>query len=32
VVLDMFASFCTGREDANGAMKMAERQWQRIYR
>jgi multiple sugar transport system substrate-binding protein len=32
VVLDMFASFCTGREDAKGAMKMAERQLQRIYR
>jgi multiple sugar transport system substrate-binding protein len=32
VVLDMFASFCTGREDANGAIKIAERQLQRIYR
>jgi multiple sugar transport system substrate-binding protein len=32
VVLDMFASFCTGREDAKGAMKIAERQLQRIYR
>jgi len=32
VVVDMFASFCTGREDAKGAMKIAERQLQRIYR
>jgi multiple sugar transport system substrate-binding protein len=32
VLLDMFASFCTGREDAKGAMRMAERQLQRIYR
>jgi multiple sugar transport system substrate-binding protein len=32
IVLDMFASFCTGREDAKGAMKIAERQLQRIYR
>jgi multiple sugar transport system substrate-binding protein len=32
VVLDMFASFCTGREDAKGAMKIADRQLQRIYR
>jgi multiple sugar transport system substrate-binding protein len=32
VVLDMFASFCTGREDAKGAVKIAERQLQRIYR
>jgi len=32
VLLDMFASFCTGREDAKGAMKIAERQLQRIYR
>jgi multiple sugar transport system substrate-binding protein len=32
VVLDMFASFCTGREDAKGAIKTAERQLQRIYR
>jgi multiple sugar transport system substrate-binding protein len=32
VVLDMFASFCTGREDAKGAMKVAERRLQRIYR
>ena len=32
VLVDMFASFCTGREDAKGAMKIAERQLQRIYR
>ncbi|HZP78467.1 MAG TPA: ABC transporter substrate-binding protein [Pseudolabrys sp.] len=32
VVLDMFAAFCTGREDAKGAIKIAERQLQRIYR
>ena len=32
VVLDMFASFCTGREEAKGAIKIAERQLQRIYR
>jgi multiple sugar transport system substrate-binding protein len=32
VVLDMFANFCTGREDAKGAIKIAERQLQRIYR
>jgi multiple sugar transport system substrate-binding protein len=32
VLVDMFASCCTGREDAKGAMKIAERQLQRIYR
>jgi multiple sugar transport system substrate-binding protein len=32
VLVDMFASFCTGRENAKGAMKIAERQLQRIYR
>ena len=32
VVLDMFANVCTGREDPKSAMKMAERQVQRIYR
>lgn len=32
IVLDMFANFCTGREDAQGAMRLAERQLQRIYR
>jgi multiple sugar transport system substrate-binding protein len=31
-VVDMFASYCTGREDAKGAIKIAERQLQRIYR
>jgi multiple sugar transport system substrate-binding protein len=28
----MFANVATGREDAKSAMKMAERQMQRIYR
>jgi multiple sugar transport system substrate-binding protein len=32
VVVDMFASYCTGREDAKGSIKIAERQLQRIYR
>jgi multiple sugar transport system substrate-binding protein len=32
VVLDMFAAFCTGRDDTKTAMKNAERQLQRIYR
>ncbi len=32
VLLDMFAAYATGREDAKGAMKLAERQLQRIYR
>jgi multiple sugar transport system substrate-binding protein len=32
VALDMFASYCIGREDTKGAMKIAERQLQRIYR
>jgi multiple sugar transport system substrate-binding protein len=32
VLLDMFASYCTGREDLKGAIKFAERQFQRIYR
>ena len=32
VLVDMFASYCTGREDAKGAMRTAERQLQRIYR
>ncbi|MFM9973638.1 MAG: ABC transporter substrate-binding protein [Beijerinckiaceae bacterium] len=32
VVLDMFATVATGREDAKGAMRIAERQAQRIYR
>lgn len=32
VVVDMFANFCSGREDAKGAIKIAERQLTRIYR
>jgi multiple sugar transport system substrate-binding protein len=32
IVVDMFASYCTGREDAKGAMALAERQLKRIYR
>jgi len=32
VVLDMFANYATGREDVKGAIKIAERQLQRIYR
>jgi multiple sugar transport system substrate-binding protein len=32
IVVDMFANFCTGRESAAGAMALAERQLQRIYR
>ncbi|MEI8143838.1 MAG: extracellular solute-binding protein [Alphaproteobacteria bacterium] len=32
VVLDMFASFVTGRETEAGAMQLAERQLRRIYR
>ena len=32
VLVDMFASYCTGREDAKGAMRTAERQLRRIYR
>ncbi len=32
VLLDMFASHCIGREDAKGAMRVATRQLQRIYR
>jgi multiple sugar transport system substrate-binding protein len=32
VLLDMFASYCLGREDAKGAMRTAERRLQRIYR
>jgi multiple sugar transport system substrate-binding protein len=31
-LVDMFASYCTGREDTKGAIKIAERQFQRIYR
>lgn len=32
VIVDMFASYCTGREDAKGAIRNAERQAQRIFR
>jgi multiple sugar transport system substrate-binding protein len=32
VLLDMFASYCTGGEDVRGAIRTAERQLQRIYR
>jgi multiple sugar transport system substrate-binding protein len=32
VLVDMFASYCTGRENTKGAIKIAERQLQRIYR
>jgi multiple sugar transport system substrate-binding protein len=32
ILVDMFANYCTGREDAAGAIKTAERQYQRIYR
>jgi multiple sugar transport system substrate-binding protein len=31
-VLDMFANYCTGREDVKGAIAVAERQAKRIYR
>jgi multiple sugar transport system substrate-binding protein len=32
VLVDTFANYCTGREDAKCAIKIAERQLQRIYR
>ena len=32
IVLDMFANVCAGREDAKGAIKIAERQAARLYR
>jgi multiple sugar transport system substrate-binding protein len=32
VVVDMFANYCTGREDIKGAIAIAERQARRIYR
>src|SRR5204862_6855620 len=32
IVVDMFANYCTGREDAKGAIAIAERQLKRIYR
>jgi multiple sugar transport system substrate-binding protein len=32
LVLDMFANYCTGREDVKGSIAQAERQAKRIYR
>ncbi len=32
IVVDMYANVCTGRENVEGAMKMAERQVRRVYR
>jgi multiple sugar transport system substrate-binding protein len=32
ILVDMFASYCIGRDDAKGAMRTAERRLQRIYR
>lgn len=32
IVVDMFANYCTGREDLKGAIANAERQTKRIYR
>ena len=32
VVLDMFANYCTGREDVKGSIAIADRQLRRIYR
>jgi len=32
IVIDMFANYCTGRETADGAIKIADRQARRIYR
>ena len=32
IVVDMFANYCTGREDVKGAIAQAERQAKRIYR
>jgi multiple sugar transport system substrate-binding protein len=32
VVVDMFANYCTGREDVKGSIAVAERQLKRIYR
>ena len=32
VLVDMFASYCTGRDDVKGVIRTAERQFQRIYR
>jgi multiple sugar transport system substrate-binding protein len=32
ILVDMFANYCSGREDAAGAIMLAERQYRRIYR
>jgi multiple sugar transport system substrate-binding protein len=32
LVVDMFANYCTGREDAKGTIAVTERQLKRIYR
>jgi multiple sugar transport system substrate-binding protein len=32
LVLDMFANYCTGREDVKGSIAIAERQARRLYR
>ena len=32
IVIDMFANYCTGREDIKGSIAQAERQLKRIYR
>jgi len=32
IVVDMFANYCTGREDAKGSIAFAERQAKRLYR
>ena len=32
IVVDMFANYCTGREDVKGSIAVAERQLKRIYR
>ena len=32
IVVDMFANYCTGREDVKGAMALAERAAKRMYR
>lgn len=32
IVVDMFANYCTGREDIKGTIRIAERQAQRLFR
>jgi multiple sugar transport system substrate-binding protein len=32
LLVDMFANYCTGREDVKGAIAQAERQAKRVYR